>query len=611
MKPYFVSVDDVRFSNGTTDALTDPLSTWVENRLDSNTDCLVSNGSCVSSYQPSGLINATYSRAYASLIPTAFHVAVYHVEENTSSVNIKVSAIATNGAVEVWAEAYVLRGGTFIKINAAPSPIAVVFSSTGGELFHELNLSLDPKEITTDVVVIAVWMQSITVGSIIQSRTQNQITWTDVFKTSFDGFLENLQFNNFLYDYIVQDDTDGRQWQVVNRFEVIGKGGGLDGFWCGLQPTDGRPIEINSSNAGNLISKRRISSLWPYSVFVSFERDPHKSTATHVAKDKTTMRPRVPVLGQHTAQHGINIDAEHQVWRVQAAGNEIIQEVPDITWYSAWAGASAFARPLWAYRSGSNTTTEGGLVTVGWKRLNSLQTMVEWDKTKIEVIGLLLGLEVDAIWTADNERVGYPVAPNDVESFRAAGANDPRDFSGIQPSNGINRLTASIPCRISLKQLANGNTTVAGATYSHNFDFDVTLPLWRTTPDYTRPLLRGQAFGWHRNVFTEARYLIRPQTSNSVNYFHQEGHIRNLNGHNDLQYLTPFSLTIDPPAGFDSTRPIIVELWINDTSNSNYYSNISEAVSSDLDSNGDPKFSAFRCKAALATWSVSTRGIVE
>lgn len=611
MQPVFVSLDDVRIGNGTADASTEPLSTFLENRLDSNTDCLVANSSCIASHQPSGLINAQYSRAYASLIPTAIHFAAYHVEENTNKVNVKVSAIATNGAVEVWAEAYVLRGGTFIKVNASPSPVAVVFSSTGGELFHELNLNLDPKEITTNIVVVVVWMQSITVSAGIQFRTQNQIVWTDVFKTSFDGFLENNQFDNFLYDYIVQDDTDGRQWQVINRYEVVGKGAGLDGFWCGIQPTDGKPIEINSSKAGNLISKRRISSLWPYSFFVSFERDPHRSTATHIAKDLETMRARVPVLGQHTAQHGINIDAEHQVWRVQAAGMEIKQEVPNVTWFDPWAGASAFARPLWAYRSGSNVTFEGGVTPVGWKRFNSHQIMVEWDKTRIEVIGLLLGLEVDAIWTADNERVGYPVAPNDVESFRAAGQDDPRTFSGIQPSNGINRLTASIPCRISLKQMQNGDTSIDGATWSHNFDFDITLPLWRTTPDYTRPLLRGQAFGWHENVFTEARYLIRPQTNSAVDYFHQEGHIRNLKGHNDLQYLTPFSFTIDPPAGYDSTRPVIVEFYVNDTSNNNYYSNISEAVSSDLDSNGDPKFSAFRCKTALASWTVSTRGIVE
>lgn len=610
MQPFFVSLDDVRVGTGATDAATEPLSTFLENRIDSNTDCLVANGSCVASFQPSGLINSQYSRGYASLIPTAIHVGAYHVEENTSSVNIKVSAIALNGSVEVYAEAYILRGGTFIKLNAAAQPLAVVFTS-GIELYHELNLSLDPKEITSDIIIISVWMRSITVSAGIQFRTQNQITWTDVFRTSFDGFLENMSFNNFNFDNVVQDDTDGRTWQIVNRFEVIGKGGGLDGFWCGLQPLDGRPIEINSSKSGNSHSKRRISSLYPYSFFVSFERDPHKSTQTHIAKSQTTMLAQTPVLGQHTSQHGINIDAEHQVWRDQAVGNEIIQAVPNVTWFSAWAGISGFARPLWAYRSGSNVTFEGGFTPVGWRRFNSLQTMVEWNKTRIEVFGLLLGLEVDAIWTADNERVGYPVAPNDVESFRATGANDPRTFSGVQPSNGINRITANIPARITIKQLQNGDTSLATASYSHDFDFDITLPLWRTTPDYTRPLLRGQAFGWHENVFTESRFALRAQTNSAVDYFHQEGHIRNLNGHNDLQYLTPFSLTIDPPAGFDSTRPVVVEFLVDDTTLTNYYSNVSVPVTADLDSNGDPKFSAFRCKTALATWTVSTRGIVE
>ena len=457
-------------------------------------------------------------------------------------------------------------------------------------------------------------MKSITVGPIIQSRLRGQVTWTDPFRTSFDGFLENMQFNNFRYDHVVQDDTDGRRWQVVNRYEVIGKGGGLDGFWCGLQPLDGRPIEINATNVGNLFSKRLISSLWPYSVFVSFERDPLKSTTNHIAKEQTTMLPREAVLGQHTAQHGINLDAEHQTWRTQAVGNEIIQSVPNVTWLDAGGdgGALGITRPLWSYRSGSNVTFPGGGGSpVGWKRFNSIQTMAEWDKTRLEVFGLLLGLEVDAIWTADNEPVGYPVAPNDVESFRAAGANDPRTFSGVQPSNGINRLTASIPCRITIKQLQNGDTDVATASYSHDFDFDVTLPLWRTTPDYTRPLLRGQAFGWHENVFTESRFAIKTQTNTAVDYFHQEGHIRNLNGHNDLQYLTPFSQVIDPPAGYDSTRPLIVEFYVNDTSLNNYYSNISEAVTSDLDSNGDPKFSEFRCKTVLTTWSVSSRGVIE
>lgn len=595
MKPIFVALDNDRLTNASTDLSTKPLSTWLENRVHANNKCLVSNSHCVATSKPNGLSTRYTNRYYASLIPTCIHVGVYDVVGNTSNINVSVLGTAQNGLVEIWAELYVFRGGALSTVIHRSTPI--VFSS--GDLAANFEMDIDPKELTTSKCIVAIWMRSEGWSAPLQTRNRGQILWTEPDTTTHDGFREqSTVWDNFDLDHIIEDSDSGRVWQIINNWTVSGKGGALDGLWHGIQPLDGKRIELTAANANNTFYKRQIPRFNHYSTYVSFERNPDRSTFFYSAKDESTMRAQVPVLGQHVSQHAINLDTEHEVYRMQHVGLETLT-------YQGVYWQNEGKKQWWPVR-------QGGTGPGAYDLKNSVGVDIDWGTTsKVEVSGLLMGVELNALWTGENDKVGYPPAPNTIERFEATGRDDPRRFAAPQANDSVQRVKGILPVRIKMRQLATGDPDIFLTSYEEDFDFEVEMTYWRTTPDYSRPLLRALSFGYHGDVFTNGRSGIRSQTNVPQGYYHTEGCLQELNGHNDLAYLTPFTFTIDPPAGFDSTKPTIFQILIGYTDKTSYYSTVSEPVSLGFDADGLAKFEDTRMFSHLVTWSVATRGVLD
>lgn len=595
MNPYFVAVDNDRLTNASTDVATKSLSTWLENRIDANNKCIVANSHCISTYKPYGLTSSVTSRYWASPIHTCFHVGIYDISENTNKIKVLVVGTAITGNVELHAEVHVFRGGTITGPIAATEPL--LFGTS--DINFEMEMLIDPKEITANKCIVSVWMRSASHSASIQTLSRNQITWSDPEKTTHDGFKERSGFDAFGPDYIITDDTDGRTWQLIKKHTVTGKGGSLDGLWWGIQPLDGKPINLSSGTANNQFSKRQISSFYPGGVFVEFERNPYKSTFDYSAKIYETMAAQTPVLGQHVSQHAFNIDAEHQVYRMQHVGAEE-DDYPAIEWQTE------VQKPWWQVRQGGVFAAPND-----WQVKQTVGFDIDWSDTKIEVSGLVLGVELNALWTADNDKVGYPPAPNTIERFAALGPDDPRKFAAPQANDSVQRIKGSVPIRIVLRQLVNNDLDIFGSTYNETvIDDEIDITFWRATPDYTRPLLRSLSFGYHGDVFTNDRSTIATLTKIPHSYYHTEGWLQNLNAHNDIQYLTPFVFSFDPPAGFDKTKPMIAQVLLGNTDKTSYFSTVQEAVSVGLAPDGTFLFNDTRMFVHFVSWSIATRGII-
>jgi hypothetical protein len=594
MKDVFVAVDTDRLTNGTTDVNTKSLSSWLENRVDRNNRCLVSNSHCVATSKPNGLSTRYNTRYYASLIPTCIHVGVYDLPENTSRINAEVLGLAMNGNVEMWMEVHVFRGGNVSSVIQFTDPL--LFSTSDLQISH--TLEIDPKELTTSKCIVSIWVKSFqTTISSLQLRNRGQVLWTDYQKTSHDGFREASGWNAWEADNIIKDVDSGRTWQLIKYFNVTGKGGSLDGVWWGIQPLDGKRINTDEWPSGNTLEKHRISRFYHYSTYISFERNPDKSTFSYSAKSPYTMLAQTPVLGQHTSQHAFNLDYEHATYRMQHVGNNIT-----INTNGSWPIENA--KPLWI-------STRGGVSPVSEVLVNSVGCNAEWNKTRIEVSGLMLGVEVNALWTGDTDKMGYPPAINRIEEFSALGADDPRRFAAPQAGDSVQRIKGSIPAKLRLRQFATGNTDLAFTTYNHEINFDLDITYWRATPDHSRPLLRGLSFAYHGDVFTNSRKDIKGTFFGFEGWRINEGWLQNLNGHSDMQYLTPFTITMDPPAGYDSNRPLVAQLLIGPNDKTNYFSTVSEPVSVGVDADGHAKFEDTRMFTHLVTWSVATRGVLD
>jgi hypothetical protein len=589
MEDIFVALDTDRATDGSSDLNTKALSTWLENRINSNTHCLVRNSHCVATSKPNGITTRYTSRYYASLIPTCIHVGVYDVQENTNRVKIDVLGQALNGNVEIWAEVYAIRGGV-ISSAIASSLLPEIFTTV--DLTKSFTVEIDPKEITANKVIVSVWMNSIqTTTASLQGRKRGTIVWTDYKKTSHDGFKEvNTSWDNFEADHIIKDIDNGRTWQLIAYWDVTGKGG-EDGRWWGIQPLDGKRINTDEWDSGNDIEKHQISRFYHYSTYVSFERDPRKSTFDHSSKKSESMWAQQPVLGQHVSQHASNIDADFQTYRANFVGVEM-DDYRSIYWFNE------SKKQNWPSIAGGTVSTV----------INTVPTTIEYDEVRVEVSGLLLGVELNAIWTGETDKVGYPPAINRIESFEALGPDDPRRWASPQANDSVQRIKGSIPAKVRVKQLANNDPDIYFTSYEEEFSTNLDITYWRATPDHSRPLLRGLAFGYHGDVFTTKRSEIRSNTVVPVRPYFNEGWLQNLDGHNDMQYLTPFTFTFDPPAGYDKNLPFIFELEIGLNDKTNYFSTVSQPVSLGLSPDGEFLFEDTRMHLHLVSWMIATRG---
>lgn len=595
MEDVFVSIDTDRLTDGTTDLNTKSLSTWLENRADRNNRCLVRNSHCVTTSKPNGITTRYSSRYYASLIPTCIHIGVYDIFDNTNSIKANILGQAQNGVVELWCELHVIRGGNTSRQIAKSE--SVLFNTS--DLTTEVELQIDPKEITASKCIFTVWMRSVQTTLVaLQSRKAGTIDWTDYKTNSHDAFLEQTGWNNFEPDHIIKDIDSGRTWQLIKYVDISGKGGGLDGRWWGIQPLDGKRINTDEWDANNDMEKHQISRFYHYSTFVSFERNPDKSTFTYAAKSPYTMQAQRPVLGQHVSQNAFNIDREHATYRMQHVGVESQYE-------SAGLWPTEFAKSLWP-------TVRGGISSVSEVRFSSVGFDIEWDRPRIEISGLLLGVEVNALWTADTDKVGYPPAINRIEAFEALGPDDATRFASPQANDSVQRIKGTIQAIVRLRQLALNDVEVNLSSYEEDIPVEIDMLYWRATPDHSRPLLRTMSFAYHDDFATTKRKDMRGEYLGFRDWTITEGWLQNLNGHNDIGYLMPFVVTIDPPPGYDTTRPLIAQLIIDGPNDkTNYFSTVSEPVSLGFDVDGDDKFEDTRMWHHLVTWSVATRGILE
>lgn len=602
MQPQFVGVDDDRFGTGLTDLNTKSLSTLLENRINANTECLISNSHCVCRTLSSD--NARNGRIWASLYPVSFFVGVFDVTPNTSKVTIDIAGAPFNGDIYTDTWIFEFRGGRPVPIGL---PQRRLFDQSASEVTQRHEHDLPRGSFFGSKLVVAAFCKSVPVPGTLDNRFRSQITWTDPEITSYDGFRwENTNWDGWSQDTYIRDEDNGRIWQLLAHHTVTGKGGTLDGNWSGLQPLDGRglPPEDATGIDGNYMAQRRMSGFIPYGVFVSFERNPDVGTFEQGRKAPESMWAQYPVLGQHASQHVINMDAEYKTYRTQVAGNGLIPQ-HDATWSSAYTYTLTNNRPNWPYKSGGPS---------GYTPMDTLTLDIDHASSRLEISGLLLGFEVHSIWTGENDWPGYPPSPASMERFEAAMGDQNALFNPTtQASDSIKRIVGNIPMQIKLSQLQTNDLNIASASYTQTFNFEQQVQFWRTTPDHTRPVLRQLDFMWHNDVFTNGRADIGAQYRATEKYGIQEGRLGYLNGHHDIMYTTPFTFTIDP-TGYDPNLPLQVEILFGGTDKEDYYSIISEPVSNGLfdgDDDGVPDRQLFveeRCKVALVTWSVSTRG---
>lgn len=561
----FIALEDAFFGTGASDATTQPLSTYKENRVHANNRFLAA-GAHKNGWAPHD--DTGNFRPQGSIAWGCRYLQVLRVEPNTKTIRVDmVGTVAnqlTTGAVDVRACLLTYAGGQIGQVIGTVQATAQWKESDGLVHFIEIDLSNAFLSAPTDCVV-AVFTKSAVDGALLFSQTH-----ASLIKTGNSNRVRAFRESSF--ESITVDETmflrmknSGRDADIIGRVSA----GGV--VWCPIHLPDARGFDPLDS--GEIYELRRLSYINAASWSVGVEQDTEKTTLSFVAKSHASMRAQLPVLGQDTSQHGINTDGVYTTLRSVGQGPQ-----------GGAILAGAGAKPSrWARKRAS---------TAGYTKLDSIGFRIDHANSEVIVSGFLFGVENSADEIDSSARLGRP------------------PYSSTQSAEELQRYLLSLPLRATLVQIEGtfAATTSWGdaVTIAQEEQITKAVQLWRHTNDYRRPLLQQMMTTYHNDIYTRPMGEHFLEENNATpKYMFKEGalidHGDTINPNtNDLQYLTPFSLVLNV-ADVDVSRPFRLNIELG------------QGQVSGIRSTGNVPLSEFfdmgRVHIYLFSCNVSTRGV--
>ena len=540
----FIALEDEFIGDGVTDATTQPLSAYKEQRINSNTKFLARTHQRVAQ---TPWVDRGAPRKVGLNDRAVQYIQMVELHPNDDRLTVRMVGEVT-GELVIRCTIYpVVSGGVVTSHTLGRSVTEWSETSESDEHLVEVFLESDTL-VAPQLCLVALSTQAReTAGPSLGTINPENVDWDrDAYAAVTANAFTRAELENSRVELTRGDDR--------RVFDIIAVKRNFDDgdTWIALHPLDKNTIPSNFQPPGSWdLDIVPIPYIEPISWWMEVETDPAASTDHYSAKTQAEMLPQQPVVGQHVSKHPANFDSVAFRRRIVAAGpshtgvsREVAGEVGDGN-VMGFGWGEDDGRPRWTY---SQADSEDLMDTFGFR--------IDHKKAEVRVDGLISVVDINAhsnafLW--------------DMGDKATDGA-----YPEMQDDSIYNRWLAEVPLRFRITQLEDGDESWAQATEIAEEEIDVSTRTWLISPSVHRPFLRSMsaafAAQWEGNFTLQDEpyrtqsegMLVEPVTPTAPTAPRHE-----------FRYFRTFTVTMELDE-LDWERPFRMEIYSDEMTTSNF-----------------------------------------